>query len=96
MVRLASSRDVVGAVRDPETGELVQLTDTVSPAVADRLTREYHYLSVVDGSDSGVTTEAEYPTDDDGNPLCVGKESGQCGRTVDELGGECWQHQTDE
>jgi hypothetical protein len=35
---------------------------------------------------------SEYPTNDDGEPLCDGKEDGQCSRTVDELGGSCWQH----
>lgn len=94
MVRLASSRDYIGAVRDPETGERVQLTDTdVSAAVAERLTAEYHYLSVQDAG-SGVTqeTEVEYPTDESGEPLCVGKDEGQCGRVVDDPGDSCWQH----
>lgn len=34
----------------------------------------------------------DYPTNDDGEPLCTGKEDGQCNRTVDEPGGICWQH----
>jgi len=34
----------------------------------------------------------DYPTNDEGKPLCVGKEEGQCERTVDEPNGVCWQH----
>jgi len=97
MVRLASSREYIGAVGDPETGERVQLSDDVSPAVADRLAAHYHYLSVVEDSGSGVTStdsNQEYPTNDDGEPLCTGKDDGQCGRTVDEPFGECWQHES--
>lgn len=38
-----------------------------------------------------VTTQ--YPSNNDGEPLCTGKEDGQCTRTVDEPGGVCWQHE---
>jgi len=39
--------------------------------------------------------EPDYPTNDEGEPLCVGKEDGQCGNTVDEPGGTCWHHSDD-
>jgi len=48
-----------------------------------------------DSNPKGSTAEdttPDYPTNDEGEPLCVGKEDGQCGRTVDTLGGSCWQH----
>lgn len=37
----------------------------------------------------------DQPTNEHGEPLCAGLESGQCGRTVDELGATCWQHGDD-
>lgn len=92
MANLTSSREYIGAVEDPETGEYVQLDATVSAATAERLTNTYPYLSL---DDSGVTQEADYPTNEDGEPLCVGKSGGQCGRVVDEPNTSCWQHSTE-
>ena len=36
--------------------------------------------------------EQDYPTNDDGEPLCTGMDDGQCSRTVAEPGGTCFQH----
>jgi len=45
---------------------------------------------------SNADDAAEHPTNDAGDPLCVGKESGQCNRTVGEPGDTCWQHSADD
>jgi len=80
-----------GIITDPETGEEYNVErDTevsVSPEVAERLKANYAGV---------VITETEsvpnHPTNDDGEPLCVGKDNGQCGRVVDVPGETCWQH----
>jgi hypothetical protein len=99
MVRLECSRDHIGAVYHPESGDLVQLDEDHQRELAELVADAHDHITVVDDGDaSGVTHESssEYPTNDNGEPLCVGKDSGQCGRTVDEPGGECWQHQDNE
>lgn len=40
----------------------------------------------------GSSTEDTLPTNEEGEPLCVGKDDGQCSRVVDEPNGLCWQH----
>lgn len=47
-------------------------------------------------SSSDDTEETDYPTNEDGEPLCVGKEDGQCSRVVEEADGTCWQHDEDQ
>lgn len=37
----------------------------------------------------------DYPTNEEGEPLCTGMDDGQCSRTVDEPGATCWQHPND-
>lgn len=49
-------------------------------------------LTRVEQSPPSSESEPTYPTNDDGDPLCTGKDDGQCGNTVDELGGTCWHH----
>jgi hypothetical protein len=39
------------------------------------------------------TSTDDHPTNDDGEPLCTGKEDGQCSRTVETPGDACWQHE---
>lgn len=56
--------------------------------VAAAIVHEHHNVTRLDD----VPPKDEYPTNEEGEYLCVGKESGQCGRTVDEAGGKCWQH----
>jgi len=52
---------------------------------------------VEDRLDDAVAVEPEeVPTNDEGEPLCVGKDDGQCSRTVDEPGEVCWQHEPDD
>jgi hypothetical protein len=85
MTQLKTSRDYVGAVDDPETGETIQLDSDIKREVAKRLTSNYVYLSLASSEDT-------HPTNDDGEPLCVGKDEGQCSRVVDTPGGRCWQH----
>jgi len=50
-------------------------------------------LEQVTDDDSGG--DPDYPTNEDDDPLCTGKDDGQCGNTVDELGGTCWHHSND-
>lgn len=51
-----------------------------------------------DGSEeNGDADDAVYHTNDDGEPLCAGTKADDepCTRTVDELGGYCYQHGPD-
>ena len=90
-----------GIVEHPETGEKINVEE---PFETDRETFEllndaYPGFEVVDDSDTTEGDESEdtdnaedYPTNEDGEPLCVGKDDGQCSRVVEEPGGNCWQH----
>lgn len=47
----------------------------------------------LEADNEGVREVSDYPTNEAGEPLCVGKDDGQCSRVVDEPGSVCWQHQ---
>jgi hypothetical protein len=49
--------------------------------------------SEASSTDDAADDDSDYPTTDEGDPLCVGKDDGQCSRTVDAPGGVCWQHE---
>lgn len=73
-------------------GDLVAVEDGTfeHPAIDEAWAREYADRQGVDYEQ--VVVDAGYPTNDDGEPLCTGKDEGQCSRVVDEPGGTCWQH----
>ena len=81
-----------------ETYHIENNTLTVdSEATATALSEAYSRVELVSVDDSpSEELPADYPTNEDGEPLCVGKDDGQCSRTVDEPNGVCWQHPTDE
>lgn len=58
--------------------------------------REGVDVSVVLVGESPEDATDAYPTNEDGDPLCVGKDDGQCSRVVDSPGGTCWQHGDEE
>jgi len=91
MARLESSRDRYGAIRDPETGDLIQVGEEYPADVVQRVAGLRGYLSVA--QEPPDDTGDGHPTNDDGDPLCVGQDDGQCSRVVDEPGGTCWQHE---
>lgn len=78
-------------------GEEYRIEDGIIEVDDIELAREmaqHRRLELVD-VDKTPTPDAEetgFPTNEDGEPLCVGKEDGQCSRVVDEPGGTCWQH----
>jgi len=79
-------RDDRGESFPEPDGELIETLEYKT----DRLT----VLTRVTDLDEAATAEPEkVPTNDDGEPLCVGKDDGQCSRTVDEPGETCWQHE---
>lgn len=59
MVRLESSREYVGAVDHPETGELIQLDESHPADVAETVANAYPYITVVDGKAEGTATESD-------------------------------------
>lgn len=76
------------SVEHPETGETIVVEE---PFETDRETFELlreEYSGFMEVEES----EGEYPVSEDGEPLCVGKEGGQCSRVVEEPGSVCWQH----
>jgi len=93
MARLAHSPGINGAFSfrgetwQLENGEFTVADDELAHAIVDAYPAKIRF---VDSSDGEST--AEYPTNDDGEPLCVGKDDGQCSRVVDEAGLSCWQH----
>lgn len=85
-----------GLVEHPETGEEINVEE---PFETDResfelLNNTYPGFRIVDDSaeSESDTTDSDHPTNDEGEPLCVGKEDGQCSRVVEEPGRTCWQH----
>lgn len=50
-------------------------------------------MLVREDSDADEAAEPDHPTNDEGEPLCVGKDDGQCSRTVEDPGEVCWQHE---
>lgn len=94
-LRVAEVRSVSrlsGALPPAEAGEYGDyeppMLTVAEKAVAEDLA-ELHNVELVE-------EQPDYPTNDDGEPLCVGKEDGQCSRTVDEPGSVCWQHPADD
>lgn len=92
-----------GLITDPETGDEIDVQDTfeVEKEVFDRLKANYPGIEVValpseppdsEGEDAPVESDNDHPTNEEGEPLCVGKDDGQCSRVVEEPGGRCWQH----
>lgn len=81
-----------GKVEDPETGEEIDVQEPfeTDQETFERLDEYYPGFRVIEQGESEAGED--YPTNGDGEPLCVGKEDGQCSRTVDESGGVCWQH----
>lgn len=83
-----------GKVEHPETGEEI---DVQEPFETDRATFELldeHYpgMEIVTDSNDSEPGQTDHPTNEDGEPLCVGMDDGQCSRVVDEPNSVCWQH----
>jgi len=75
-----------GLVEGPDGNNInIEQPVTVSEQVGEYLLSEYPGMEVVED-------EPAQPTNEDGDPLCVGKEDGQCNRVVEEPGDTCWQH----
>jgi len=49
-------------------------------------------LRVLTRREGKTPASSSYNTNEEGEPLCNGKDGGQCGRVVDEPGNACWQH----
>lgn len=100
MARLECSRDHIGAVHHPETGELVQLNEDHPRELAELVADAHGHVSV-----ANAETEDVEPDADDAAPAeeedaeteafwCgVEKANGDpCERTVDTESATCWQH----
>lgn len=77
---------------DDEDATLIAAMHTHVEAVDSR--PESDATPGVEPEESG-SQDGDYPTNDEGEPLCTGKADGQCSRTVDDPGGVCWQHEED-
>jgi len=49
-------------------------------------------LRVLTCREAQPPASSSYNTNDEDEPLCNGKDDGQCSRVVDEPGDACWQH----
>lgn len=58
MARLESSRDYIGAVDHPDTGELIQLNESHPSDVAHTVANAYHFLTVTDDETEGDSPDA--------------------------------------
>jgi len=80
-----------GVITDPQSGEAYNVEGEnevdVDPETAERLKANFSGIVITE-----TESVPDFPTNEDGEPLCVGKEEGQCSRVVDEPGGTCWQH----
>lgn len=90
MPRLESERGFVGAVRDQESGDLIQLDAEVDADVAERLADAHAHLSVA--GDSDPNPEGSDAEEGDAKPTCG---VNGCGRKVESEDATCWQHSED-
>lgn len=91
MARLECSRGW-GAVRDPETGRDISLSDDteVDDDVARRLADRYQYVTAVIDDSDDADDDADTDDEDDGDELRCGVNG--CSREVDSPDAACWQH----
>lgn len=66
MARLESSRDYIGGVDHPETGELIQLNESHPADVAETVANSYDFLRVA--NDESEETETESNPDMEADP----------------------------
>ena len=59
MARLKSSRDYIGGVDHPETGELIQLDESHPADVAEVVADSRHFLRVVNDESDEIETESK-------------------------------------
>lgn len=78
--------DGYAEIHDPDRAEDLVRTTKVEYADIDE--------NPTPNSDENSSSE-EYPTNEDGEPLCDGKDDGQCNRVVKIPGTSCWQHRPD-
>lgn len=78
MARLESTRNGVGAVKDPETGDRLHIGSDVPTKAAERAANEYHFVQVVESDP--IDEEYKCGVND-------------CSRSVDSPEEACWQHE---
>jgi hypothetical protein len=92
MARLESSREYVGAVDHPETGELIQLDESHPSDVAEVVAAEYDYLHVESEASDSDTDESAPDAADDAEAETLRCGVNGCSRKVDSADATCWQH----
>lgn len=92
MARLESSRDYIGAVDHPDTGELIQLDESHPLDVAKVVAEDYHFLHV-ESEAADTDTDKTTPNEtDDAEAETFRCGVNDCSRTVDSADATCWQH----
>jgi hypothetical protein len=92
MVRLESSRDYIGAVDHPETGELIQLDADHSRETAETVADAYAFLSVSGETDGADADESEADAAESTESEAYECGVNGCSRDVDGPDDTCWQH----
>jgi hypothetical protein len=95
MARLECSRDYIGAVHHPDTGELVQLSEDHPRELAELVAAAHDHVSLADAETEDVSPDAndDAPTEaDDAEAETFRCGVNDCSRKVDSATATCWQH----